>query len=99
MVHFHVLAGMGSQSQNVVHAPAALRNFTTSQKEKTSDELLQEKYPFYTEDGKIRLGVRSCLDLWSWLCNLDVPSCEVCNEVILKVVFNCFFVTLLSRSD
>ncbi|KAJ0083483.1 hypothetical protein Patl1_30207 [Pistacia atlantica] len=85
MVHYQVLAGMGSQSQNGVHVPAAFRNFTMSQKEKTLDELVQDKWLCYTEDGKIGLGVRSCLDLRSWFRNLDVPSCEVCNEAVLKV--------------
>ncbi|KAJ0112657.1 hypothetical protein Patl1_02907 [Pistacia atlantica] len=69
-----------------------------SQKEKTLDELVQDKCLCYTEAGKIGLGVRSCLDLPSWFCNLDVPSCEVSSEVVLKVVFNCFFAALLSRS-
>ncbi|KAJ0091372.1 hypothetical protein Patl1_12433 [Pistacia atlantica] len=41
-----------------------------SQKGKTLDELLQDKCLCYTEDGKMGLGVRSYLDLWSWLCNL-----------------------------
>ncbi|XP_031283338.1 uncharacterized protein LOC116142022 [Pistacia vera] len=79
-----VLSGMGSQSQNVVHVLAALRNFTMSQKEKTLDELVQDNCLRYIEDDKIGLGVRYCLDLRSWFCNLDVPSCEVCNEVVLK---------------
>ncbi|KAJ0103656.1 hypothetical protein Patl1_04974 [Pistacia atlantica] len=94
-----VLAGMKSQSQNVVQVPAAFRNFTMPQKKKTLDELVQDKWFCYIEDGKIGLGVRSCLDLRSWFCNLDVRSCEVCNEAALKAVFNCFFAALLSRSD
>ncbi|KAJ0077967.1 hypothetical protein Patl1_37091 [Pistacia atlantica] len=49
---------MGSQSQNVVHVLAALRNFTMSQKEKTLDELVQDNCLRYIEDDKIGLGVR-----------------------------------------
>lgn len=99
MVYFQVLSGMGSQLQNGVHVPSAFRNFTMSQKEKTLDDLVQDKWLNYIEDGKIGLGVRSFLDLRSWFRSLDVASCELCNEAVLKVVFNCFFATLLAKSD
>ncbi|KAJ0077532.1 hypothetical protein Patl1_35380 [Pistacia atlantica] len=70
-----------------------------SKGKKPLDELVQDKCLCYTEDGKIGLGVRYCLDLRSWFRNLDVASCKVCNEAILKVVLNCFVAALLSRSD
>ncbi|XP_044467481.1 uncharacterized protein LOC123197305 isoform X2 [Mangifera indica] len=79
-----VLSGMGSQLQNGVHVPSAFRNFTMSQKEKTLDDLVQDKWLNYIDDGKIGLGVRSFLDLRSWFRSLDIASCELCNEAVLK---------------
>ncbi|KAE8664963.1 Non-structural maintenance of chromosomes element 1 [Hibiscus syriacus] len=64
--------------------PAAFRNFTMSQKEKTLDQLVKDKWLCYTEDDNIGVGVRSVLDLRSWFNNAGVPSCEVCNEAGLK---------------
>ncbi|KAE8733785.1 Non-structural maintenance of chromosomes element 1 [Hibiscus syriacus] len=64
--------------------PAAFRNFTMSQKEKTLDQLVKDKWLCYTEDDNIGVGVRSILDLRGWFNNNGVPSCEVCNEAGLK---------------
>lgn len=76
---------LGSQSQDGSHSiPAAFRNFTLSQKEKTLHQLVEDKWLCYTEDGSIGVGVRSILDLRSWFHNAEVPSCEVCNEAGLK---------------
>ncbi|XVE59128.1 hypothetical protein DITRI_Ditri05aG0020700 [Diplodiscus trichospermus] len=80
-----VLNNLGSQSQDgSLSIPAAIRNFTLSQKEKTLDQLVQDKWLCFTEDGNIGVGVRSILDLRSWFHNAEVPSCEVCNEAGLK---------------
>ncbi|GMI97017.1 embryo defective 1379 [Hibiscus trionum] len=80
-----VLNSSGSQSQDGSHGiPAAFRNFTMSQKEKTLDQLVKDKWLCYTEDDNIGVGVRSVLDLRGWFNNAGVPSCEVCNEAGLK---------------
>ncbi|KAK8601510.1 hypothetical protein V6N13_058796 [Hibiscus sabdariffa] len=80
-----VLNNSGSQSQDgSLGIPAAFRNFTMSQKEKTIDQLVIDKWLCYTEDDNIGVGVRSVLDLRSWFHNAGVPSCEVCNEAGLK---------------
>ncbi|KAF7815474.1 non-structural maintenance of chromosomes element 1-like protein [Senna tora] len=63
--------------------PSALKYFTISQKEKTLDQLVQDKWLNLT-DGNITLGVKSFLDLRSWFRNNDVPSCHVCNEAGIK---------------
>lgn len=79
-----VLTGT-SHSQGIPpNVPAAFKNFSISQKEKTLDELVQDQWLSSTPDGKIRLGVRSFLDLRSWFHNNDVPSCDVCNEAGVK---------------
>ncbi|GLT33828.1 hypothetical protein SLA2020_083860 [Shorea laevis] len=81
-----VLSGSGSQSQDgYTQVPAAFRNFTMTQKEKTLSELVQDKWLCHAEDGKIGIGVRSILDLRSWFRIAGIPSCEVCNETGLKV--------------
>lgn len=64
--------------------PAAFRNFSMSQKEKTLEELVKDQWLSLT-DGKIGLGVRSFLDLRSWFRSNEVPPCEVCNEAAVKV--------------
>ncbi|KAE8670447.1 Non-structural maintenance of chromosomes element 1 [Hibiscus syriacus] len=69
--------------------PAAFRNFTMSQKEKTLDQLVKDKWLCYTEDDNIGIGIRSILDLRGWFNNAGVPSCEVCNEAGLKGVVVC----------
>lgn len=78
------LAGTESQSQeNSTHIPAAFRNFSMSQKERTLEELARDHWLSLT-DGKIGLGVRSFLDLRSWFRSNEVPACEVCNEAAVK---------------
>lgn len=84
LVCLQVLNGTGSQDGN--YAPS-LRNFSISQKEKALNELVQDKWLNRTPDGNVVLGVRSFLDLRSWFRSNDVPSCEVCNEAGVKVVF------------
>ncbi|KAK8596443.1 hypothetical protein V6N13_001068 [Hibiscus sabdariffa] len=80
-----VLNSSGSQSQDgSLGIPAAFRNFTMSQKERTLDQLVKDKWLCYTEDDNIGVGVRSVLDLRGWFNNAGVPSCEVCNEAGLK---------------
>ena len=78
------LGDTGSQSQVI---PAAFKNFSKSHKEKTIAELAQDKWLDCTPDGFVNLGVRSFLDLRSWFRSNDVPSCEVCNEAGVKVLF------------
>jgi hypothetical protein len=56
-----------------------------SQKEKTLDELIRDRWLSYTSTGKIGLGTRSFLDLRSWFRGNDIPSCVVCNEACIKV--------------
>ncbi|KAJ4883599.1 embryo defective 1379 [Raphanus sativus] len=70
-----------SQQQQV---PPAFKNFSMSQKDKTLDELVRDKWLCRTREGNIGLGIRSLLDLRSWFRNNDVPSCEVCNEAGVK---------------
>lgn len=79
----------GSQSQSqpgsqFPDAPAALRNFSMSQKEKTLEELVRDRWLSSTPDGNIGLGIRSFLDLRSWFRHNEIPACEVCNEAGLK---------------
>jgi hypothetical protein len=57
-----------------------------SQKEKTLDELIRDRWLSYTSTGKIGLGTRSFLDLRSWFRGNDIPSCVVCNEACIKVL-------------
>ncbi|KAF8113374.1 hypothetical protein N665_0050s0032 [Sinapis alba] len=70
-----------SQQQQV---PPAFKNFSMSQKDKTLDELVKDKWLCRTRESNIGLGIRSLLDLRSWFRNNDVPSCEVCNEAGVK---------------
>ena len=75
----------GSQdSQSLL--PTSIKNFSLSQKEKTLDELIRDRWLSYTSTGKIGLGTRSFLDLRSWFCGNDIPSCVVCNEACIKVL-------------
>lgn len=84
---FQVHSGTESQSQGgSSQVPPALRNFSMSQKEKTLDELVCDKWLCHTPDGDIGLGVKSYLDLRSWFHNSGIPSCEVCNEAAIKVL-------------
>ncbi|XP_010519668.1 PREDICTED: non-structural maintenance of chromosomes element 1 homolog [Tarenaya hassleriana] len=71
----------GSSQQEV---PAALRNFTMSQKEKTLGELVRDKWLCLTPEGNYGIGIRSLLDLRSWFRNNNIPCCEVCNEAGVK---------------
>ena len=65
--------------------PTSITNFSLTQKEKTLDELIRDCWLSYTSTGKIGLGTRSFLDLRSWFCGNDIPSCVVCNEACIKV--------------
>ncbi|XP_019155312.1 PREDICTED: non-structural maintenance of chromosomes element 1 homolog isoform X2 [Ipomoea nil] len=81
-----VLAGTSSQSETEPsQVPAAFRNFSMSQKEKTIEELVKDQWLCSPSDGKIGLGMRSFLDLRSWFRSNEVPTCEVCNEAAVKV--------------
>ncbi|KAF5201644.1 Non-structural maintenance of chromosomes element 1-like protein [Thalictrum thalictroides] len=77
--------GLSSQSQagsSVI--PMAFKNFSKTQKEKTLNELVRDRWLCSTSDGNVGLGVRSFLDLRSWFHNNDVPPCHVCNEAGVK---------------
>lgn len=83
---YQVPIGGGPESQGISsQVPAAFRNFSLSQKERTLNELVHDKWLCATSDGRIGLGVRSFLDLRSWFRNNDVPACDVCNEAGVKV--------------
>ncbi|KAK1374652.1 hypothetical protein POM88_030845 [Heracleum sosnowskyi] len=85
-VVYQVPNGGGTESQGVSsQVPAAFRNFSLSQKERTLDELVRDKWLCATSDGRLGLGVGSFLDLRSWFRNNDVHACDVCNEAGLKV--------------
>jgi hypothetical protein len=85
---FQVQNGTGSEYQEgPSQIPPALRNFSMSQKEKTLDELVRDNWLCHTPDGAIGLGARSYLDLRSWFNSSGIPSCEVCNEAGVKVLF------------
>ncbi|CAI0397312.1 unnamed protein product [Linum tenue] len=78
------LAG-GSQSQNgPPEVPAAIRNFSMSQKDRAIDELIRDNWLSQTTDGDVALGFRSYLDLRSLFHNMGIPPCEVCNESGVK---------------
>ncbi|KAM5584338.1 hypothetical protein ABKV19_003950 [Rosa sericea] len=80
-----VSIGTSSQSHGgPVPIPTALKNFSMSQKEKTLDEFVRDKWLSFTAEDHVGLGVRSFLDLLIWFRNNDVPSCEVCNEAGVK---------------
>lgn len=84
---FQVQTGAGSQSQeHSSSVPAALRNFSMSQKERTLEELVRDRWLHLSSEDKIGLGIRSFLDLRSWFRSNDIPSCEVCNEAAVKVI-------------
>ncbi|ERM99042.1 non-structural maintenance of chromosomes element 1 homolog [Amborella trichopoda] len=75
--------GQDSRSSDS-QVPAAFKQFTMSQKEKTLDDLVQNQWLCFTGDRRIGLGVRSFLDLRSWFRNMSIPSCDVCNEAGIK---------------
>jgi len=95
----------GSQdSQSLL--PTSIKNFSLSQKEKTLDELIRDRWLSYTSTGKIGLGTRSFLDLRSWFCGNDIPSCVICNEACIKVlirddfmIFSCLGLVLSLPSN
>ncbi|CAN6335451.1 unnamed protein product [Urochloa humidicola] len=64
--------------------PASIKNFSLSQKEKTLEELIRDRWLSKTSTGNIGLGTRSFLDLRSWFRGNDIPSCVVCNEACIK---------------
>ncbi|KAG9458734.1 hypothetical protein H6P81_003242 [Aristolochia fimbriata] len=76
--------GQGSQG-GPSHIPSTFKNFTMSQKEKTLEDLIQDRWLCLTSNGNVGLGVRSFLDLRSWFRSNDVPLCDVCNEAGVKV--------------
>ncbi|CAM8897913.1 unnamed protein product [Rhodiola kirilowii] len=78
-----VMTATNSESQGG-GVPTALKHFSISQKEKTLDEFVRDKWLCFTSDGYIGLGIRSFLDLRSWFRSNDIPACEVCNEPGLK---------------
>ncbi|CAN6443189.1 unnamed protein product [Victoria cruziana] len=72
--------GDGSQ------VPSSFRQFSLSQKEKTLHDLIRDGWLCSVENGNVGIGIKSFLDLRSWLrCN-DIPSCDVCNEAGVKAV-------------
>ncbi|XP_048504493.1 uncharacterized protein LOC104899928 [Beta vulgaris subsp. vulgaris] len=74
----------GSQSESQFQdVPAALRNFSMSQKEKALEELVRDGW-LSNLDGNIGFGIRSFLDLRSWFRLNEIPSCDVCNEASVK---------------
>ncbi|KAJ4912150.1 embryo defective 1379 [Raphanus sativus] len=77
-----ILPSEASSSQQQV--PPAFKNFSLSQKEKTLNALVKDKWLWCTRDCNIGLGIRSLIDLRSWFRNNDVRSCEVCNEAGVK---------------
>lgn len=56
-----------------------------SQREKTVQDLIHDKWLSSPSDGTLGLGVRSFLDLRSWFHVNNIPKCEICNEAGVKV--------------
>lgn len=95
-----ILDGGSQDSQS--RLPTSIKNFKMSQKEKTLDELVRDRWLSYTSAGKIGLGIRSFLDLRSWFRGNDIPSCVVCNEACIKVLLcngYMFFTSLFPVSN
>ncbi|KAI4340500.1 hypothetical protein MLD38_025329 [Melastoma candidum] len=80
------LTGSSQSEGTSVLVPAALKNFTLLQKDKTLEDLTRDRWLCLTPDGNIGLGVRSFLDLRTWFSNSGVPSCELCSEAAIKAV-------------
>ena len=78
-----ILDGGSQNSQS--RLPSCITDFKMSQKERTIDELVRDRWLSYTSTGKIGLGIRSFLDLRSWFRGNDIPLCVVCNEACIKV--------------
>ncbi|WVZ88174.1 hypothetical protein U9M48_034722 [Paspalum notatum var. saurae] len=81
---FLVMIIDGGSQDSQSRLPTCIKNFTLSQKEKTLDELIRDRWLSRTSTGKIGLGIRSFLDLRSWFRGNDIPSCVVCNEASIK---------------
>ncbi|KAF3327253.1 Non-structural maintenance of [Carex littledalei] len=64
--------------------PTAFKLFNMSQKEKTLQELIKDKWLCQTSSDMIGLGIRSFFDLRGWFRTNEVPSCDVCNEAGVK---------------
>ncbi|KAJ4780127.1 Non-structural maintenance of chromosomes element [Rhynchospora pubera] len=64
--------------------PTAFKLFNMSQKEKTLQELIKDRWLCQTSSDKIGLGIRSFFDLRGWFRTNEVPSCDVCNEAGVK---------------
>lgn len=79
-----VIADSSQDSQS--RLPYSITNFLFSQKEKTLNDLIEDRWLAYTPSGKIGLGIRSFLDLRSWFRGNDIPCCVVCNEAGIKVL-------------
>ncbi|CAD6255003.1 unnamed protein product [Miscanthus lutarioriparius] len=77
-----ILDGGSQNSQS--RLPSCITDFKLSQKERTIDELVRDRWLSYTSTGKIGLGIRSFLDLRSWFRGNDIPLCVVCNEACIK---------------
>ncbi|KAG0528551.1 hypothetical protein BDA96_05G021800 [Sorghum bicolor] len=77
-----ILDGGSHDSQS--RLPSCITDFKLSQKEKTIDELVRDRWLSYTSTGKIGLGIRSFLDLRGWFRANDIPLCVVCNEACIK---------------
>lgn len=65
---------------------AVAPKLTMAAKEETLATLVEDNWLGRTEDGMIRLGTKSFLELRSLFKNFDVPFCEVCNEAAIKVL-------------
>ncbi|GAB2285708.1 hypothetical protein Dimus_020147 [Dionaea muscipula] len=73
-----------SQASTSAGVPSAFKNFSLSQKEKTLEDFVKDRWLCSTPDGRVGLGVRSFLDLRSWFHNNEVPLCHACNEAAVK---------------
>jgi non-structural maintenance of chromosomes element 1 len=76
---------MNQASQDGAKLPTIFKLFNISQKEKTLQELIQDKWLCQTSSDQIGLGIRSFFDLRGWFRTNEVPSCDVCNETGVKV--------------
>lgn len=76
---------LGQASQDGAKLPTAFKLFNMSQKEKTLQELIKDKWLCQTSSDQIGLGIRSFFDLRGWFRTNEVPSCDVCNEAGVKV--------------
>ena len=84
---FQIVLSQASQECGA-KLPTAFKLFNMSQKEKTLQELIKDKWLCQTSSDQIGLGIRSFFDLRGWFRTNEVPSCDVCNEAGVKV--RCF---------